>query len=70
LVLLITASITRSRLKLPRFWRGGNSRKPCNRGATKAPAGVSALHVVEEALAVPMKRFLRPDVRRQLHRHA
>ena len=28
--LLITASMTRSRLKLPGFWRGGNSRKLCS----------------------------------------
>jgi hypothetical protein len=66
----VTASITRSRLKPPGFWRGGKSRKPCNRGATKTPVGVSALRVVEQALAVPMKRFLRPDVRLQFHRHA
>jgi hypothetical protein len=27
---LLMASITRSRLKLPGFWRGGNSRKLCS----------------------------------------
>jgi hypothetical protein len=26
----VTASITRSRLKLPGFWRGGKSRKLCS----------------------------------------
>ena len=31
---LVTASITRSRLKLPGFWRGGNSRKLCSHCAT------------------------------------
>jgi hypothetical protein len=30
----VTASITRSRLKLPGFWRGGNSRKLCSHCAT------------------------------------
>ena len=32
--LLITASITRSRLKLPGFWRGGNSLKLCSHWPT------------------------------------
>ncbi len=30
----VTASITRSRLKLPGFWRGGNSRKLCSQRPT------------------------------------
>jgi hypothetical protein len=32
--LLVTASITRSRLKLPGFWRGGNSLKLCSHWPT------------------------------------
>jgi 3-oxoacyl-[acyl-carrier-protein] synthase II len=37
----VTASITRSRLKLPGFWRGGNSRKLCslNAHSTSTPVG-------------------------------
>ena len=35
----VTASITRSRLKLPGFCRGGNSRKLCSQLPTKAAAG-------------------------------
>ena len=35
----VTASITRSRLKLPGFCRGGNSRKLCNHCPTYALAG-------------------------------
>ena len=31
--------MTRSRLKLPGFWRGGNSLKLCSQLATYAPAG-------------------------------
>ena len=38
----VTASITRSRLKLPGFWRGGNSRKLCSQLATKPAAGAIA----------------------------
>jgi argininosuccinate synthase len=35
----VTASMTRSRLKLPGFCRGGNSRKLCSHSPTYAPAG-------------------------------
>ena len=38
----VTASMTRSRLKLPGFWRGGKSRKLCSQRATYAPAGAIA----------------------------
>jgi hypothetical protein len=37
----LTDSMTRSRLKLPGFWRGGNSRKLCSHCATKETAGAT-----------------------------